>query len=111
MIDWWNVFSQVLWIGGFALLLATFSYRSYQSSYGLQETGPGWLSRPAFFRRLGLLLVFAGLAMTSGTWIEKLAWGVLLCGTLIEGFVWIRHQRLDPPPAHVYHAHRDEDVV
>ena len=94
MIDWWNIFSQALWIVGLALLLATFSYNSYRASQAPQETKQLQLVQPAFFGRLGLMLVSAGLAATSGTRIERVLWGVLLCGTLIEGARWIWYQGL-----------------
>jgi hypothetical protein len=77
MIDWWNLAGHALWIFGASVLLARFSYRSYEKSEA-RRLGLAWRpAKPDRAYRLGLLLVSVGLGAVSSSWIERGVWGLL----------------------------------
>src|SRR4051794_27065829 len=97
MIDWWEIGTNALWILGLAILLASFSYRSYAVS--LRRSGvplaPGRLST-GFFARLGLLLITAGLGLTSSSLLQQVLWGIIGMVTLGDLVQSLRRPQLEP---------------
>ena len=78
MIDWPHLFFNALWILALAILLAVFSYASWQAS--LQQAG--WreqLSTPGAIILLNLsgLLFCAGLAGSAGPPWQTVIWALL----------------------------------
>lgn len=78
MIDWIGVGSNVLWILGCAIGLATLSYASWEASV-YEEKFTARLMRPPILGSLYLagLLFSLGLAATSDSTIEKILWLIL----------------------------------
>ena len=78
MIDWVNVFFNVLWILGAAVILAALSFYQYDA----QRRGErlrvrlaasdfqAWLS-------IGLVLISLSLALIGPRWWERVLWGLL----------------------------------
>jgi len=80
MIDWWNVFTNALWITGLALALAVVSYVDWRASRrdeGLRAAIRYTLRSPGFF--LGLALGCLGAGLGVRPWWERLAWLALAC--------------------------------
>ncbi len=78
MIDWWNVFSNAIWIGGAALALATLSYASWQASVDGQRLRQA-LGRVSLQVALNIAgaLFSAGMAATARYPLEIILWLIL----------------------------------
>jgi hypothetical protein len=99
MIDVWGVFSNSLWILGLAVLLAVWSYASYEAGrrkqkvrYVINELGY------ALTLDAGMLLFLAGMATTEDRWWAHALWIVLGVGVIAEG-VWriVQHRKATAP--------------
>ena len=84
MIDWWNLAGHAVWIFGAAVLLARFSYRSYEKSESRRLGLPRRPAGPDRIYRLGLLLLSIGLGAVSSSWIERGVWGLLAILSIVE---------------------------
>lgn len=78
MIDWANLAANGLWILGCAVILATFSYASWDASTSGEKLGAR-IGRPAYqvAFSLGTLLFTTGLAAAAGELFARIVWGVL----------------------------------
>ncbi len=96
MIDWWNVFSNALWISGAALALATLSYASWQASVEHQRLRAA-LKRPSFQIALNSagVLFCAGMAATARYPLEIGLWLILAVLFVIQWLQARRAARLD----------------
>jgi hypothetical protein len=84
MIDWWNLAGHAVWIFGASVLLARFSYRSYEKSES-RRLGLAWRpAKPDRIYRLGLLLVSIGLGAVSSSWLERGVWGLLAIMSVVD---------------------------
>lgn len=91
-MDWWNLLFNALWVAALALALAAVSAAGWRAS--VQKTRLNdELARPGAGRTLMIsgVLFCAGLALTSASWWERLAWGLfagyfaaVLAGMLIR---------------------------
>lgn len=95
MIDVWGVIFNALWILGLAVLLAVWSYASYEARRIRRKTrtvleGLGY----ALALDAGLLLFLAGMAATEDRWWARVLWIVIGAGVIAEG-VWriVQHKR------------------
>ena len=88
MIDVWGVLSNSLWILGLAVLLAVWSYASYQASRTKQKirTIVDKLHY-ALILDAGLLLCLLGMATTEDRWWARALWLIISAGVVAEG-VW-----------------------
>src|SRR5438105_10395666 len=90
MIDWANVLSNSLWIGGLALFLASLSLQHLRADATVGKAGRGPSILPALLGssavRLAGLCVCAGLALVRTSSIEKGLW--LLIGLYIIYRAW-----------------------
>lgn len=95
MIDVWGVFTNSLWILGLAVLLAVWSYASYEASRRkvkvrqvMHELGY------ALTLNVGMLLFLAGMATTEDRGWARGLWIVLGLGVIAES-VWriIQHRK------------------
>lgn len=78
MIDWGNVAANALWILGCAMALGTLSYASWEASV-YKEKFWSRLKHRGFQISLNLagVLFCAGLAATSGSLFQTIAWSIL----------------------------------
>ena len=85
MVSWPGLVGNALWICGLAVCLATLSMAHYESRVGQDRLGSR-LRRPEIHLALavGMSLFSTGLLLSSGTWWEKVIWGV--CAVLF--IVW-----------------------
>ena len=101
MIDWWDVAGHALWILGAAVLLARFSYRRYETAeahrLGMMH---GHTRVPDPWYRFGLVLLSAGLVVSSTSWIERTIWGLLAVASTVE-LILARWRR----PTGISHEH------
>ena len=91
MIDWWDVFSNTIWISGGALALAVFSYARWQASIDHQRLRQA-LGQSAVQAALNVAgaLFSLGLAATAHSPLEVIVW-LILAGLFI--FQWLRNRR------------------
>ena len=85
MVNWWWLLPNILWVLGLALLLAAGGYYSYRVS----QRGAHGLSGATRLRlgpalRWGLALFCLGLFAMSGSWWERMLWGVLTLVILLK---------------------------
>jgi hypothetical protein len=79
MIDYWNVFTNLLWIAGAATVLATASAADWQVSGG---AGKRWAmvrrvaQSPGFYA--GMIMVCLGASLGAYSWGERIGWFLLL---------------------------------
>ena len=99
MIDVWGVFSNFLWILGLAVLLAVWSYASYEASRRKQKVRHvihelGY----ALALNAGMLLFLAGMATTEDRGWARALWIVIGLGVIGES-VWriIQHRKGTAP--------------
>jgi len=99
MIDVWGVFSNSLWILGLAVLLAVWSYASYEASrrkqkvrHVIRELGY------ALVLNAGMVLFLAGMATTEDRWWARGLWIIIGLGVIAES-VWlvIQHRKAAAP--------------
>lgn len=99
MIDVWGVFSNSLWILGLAVLLAVWSYASYEASrrkqkirHVIHELGY------ALALNAGMVLFLAGMATTEERWWARGLWIIIGLGVIAES-VWlvIQHRKAAAP--------------
>lgn len=93
MIDWFNLAANSLWILGCALALASFSYASWRASLTggrLRDSieSPG--VRQALY--LAGLLFCSGLALLTGSLLERILWTVLSLAFIV-GFILAVRQK------------------
>jgi len=95
MIDVWGVFSNSLWILGLAVLLAVWSYASYEAGRRKQRIRHvthefGY----ALALNAGMVLFLAGMATTEDRWWARVLWIVIGLGVIAES-VWriIQHRK------------------
>jgi len=108
-MDFRAVGAGALWVLGFGMVLAAFSYASWWASSRRDEKGlRRALRRPAFTVAfdLGLALACAGFAVAGREWWEHVAWSVLAVLFAIQGGypAWRAWQR----PASLAHANTPE---
>ncbi len=101
MIDIWGVFSNSLWILGLAVLLAVWSYASYQAGRSKRKVRRK-LNELGYALALdaGMLLFLAGMVTTEDRWWARVLWIVLSLAVIAEG-AWriIQHrQSITQPP-------------
>ncbi len=98
MIDAWGVFSNALWILGLAVILAVWSYASYEAGrskqrvrHKLDELGY------ALALNAGMLLFLAGMVATEDRGWARVLWSILGLGLIAES-VWriIQHRKAAP---------------
>lgn len=103
-MDFRAVSAGALWVLGFGMVLAAFSYASWWASSRRDQTGlRRALSRPAFSVtfNLGLALACAGFAVAGREWWEHIAWSVLAVLFAIQGcYPGWKAWRRPAPPAH-----------
>jgi hypothetical protein len=89
MIDWWNVFTNSLWIIGLAQALAVFSYVDWQASTAGQSPGAtvAWLTHNSGFVG-GMALVCLGAGLGASPWWERVLW-LLFAGSLVSLATWL----------------------
>ena len=101
MIDVWGVFSNFLWILGLAVLLAVWSYASYEAGRSKQKVRKK-LNELGYALALdaGMLLFLAGMVTTEDRGWARALWLVLGLGVLDEG-VWriVQHRKAAPTGA------------
>lgn len=94
LIDWAGVARNALWILGLSVVLAAWSYASWQAS--IQRIGIRRVLEGAAFQvpfSLGLLLFSVGLAWgATRTW-ERIAWLALTVAFAWQSVVAVRHGR------------------
>jgi len=75
MIDWLNIFFNLFWIVGLAIIVAAFSYSDWQAT-GQRLKLRQLLKRPSFQLplSLGLTLISLSLALLTPVWWERLIW-------------------------------------
>jgi hypothetical protein len=88
MIDVWGVFSNSLWVLGLAVLLAVWSYASYEAGRRKQKVRHiihelGY----ALALNAGMVLFLAGMATTEDRWWARGLWIVIGLGVIAES-VW-----------------------
>jgi len=85
MIDVWGVFSNFLWILGLSVLLAVWSFASYEARLVRQKTREK-LDEFGYALALdsGLLLFITGLAATEDREWARALWILLGVGVLVE---------------------------
>lgn len=95
MIDVWGVFSNSLWIFGLAVLLAVWSYASYEAGRTKQKVRV-ILERLGYALALdaGLLLFLLGMVTTEDRWWARALWIVISLGVVAEA-AWriVEHRR------------------
>lgn len=95
MIDVWGVFSNSLWILGLAVLLAVWSYASYEAGRSKQKMRHK-LNELGYALALdaGMVLFIAGMATTEDREWARGLWIVLGLGVIAEG-VWriVQHRK------------------
>lgn len=85
MIDWWNVFTNAIWLTGLAIALAVFSCADWYASNSGTDTRAAIrrsLRKPGFLLGIGLACLGAGLGVSS--WWERMVWFVLAVFLLHE---------------------------
>lgn len=85
MIAWFGVASAALWILGLAILLAAVSIaRSFD---GTLRATRQVLSEPGFRAAMiaGMILFALGMALSAGSWWERIGWFVVVALTTWEG--------------------------
>ena len=99
MIDVWGVFSNSLWILGLAVLLAVWSYASYEAGRRKQKVRHvtnelGY----ALALNAGMLLFLVGMATTEDRGWARGLWIVIALGIVAES-VWriVKHRRATAP--------------
>ena len=92
MIDVWDVVAHSFWILGLSVLLATWSYQSWERSQGIADGS----FRVAY--GVGLVLFLIGMVATSGTLLERLLWGGLLVAVLVLNGASLLEQRRGNAP-------------
>lgn len=81
MIDWWDLFSNAIWIFALAMLLATFSYQRYRIHRGLGS------SQIDAWYRFGTLLFVIGQFFVSNSRLEQVVWSILAIALVAEPVV------------------------
>lgn len=91
MIDWWEVFSNAIWIGGAALALAALSWASWQASVNHQRLRQalGQSSIQAALNIAGALFSL-GMGATARGPLEIIIWLILAA---LFVYQWIRDRR------------------
>jgi hypothetical protein len=75
----------VLWVLGLAVLLATLSYHSYQTSQRGEAARPGPRGLDTgLAARFGALLLCLGLFLAADPELERWLWGVVSVGVIVE---------------------------
>lgn len=99
MIDVWGVFTNSLWILGLAVLLAVWSYASYEASRRKQKVHHvinelGY----ALALNAGMVLFLAGMATTEDRGWARGLWIVIGTGVIAES-VWriVQHRKAAAP--------------
>jgi hypothetical protein len=89
VIDWFNVFSNALWILGLALLLTTFSLAHWLATDRQEKSLRQSLSAPPCRLTIaaGLTLVALGLMLTMESWWYKIGWVVICVFSIREGVI------------------------
>jgi hypothetical protein len=79
MINWWNLFTNSIWILALSLALAVVGIAHYQSQQG-EEKIRSILNAPRFALPLNLsgAIFCLGMALSSTKWWEVLLWIVLI---------------------------------
>jgi heme A synthase len=95
MIDVWGVFANSLWILGLAVLLAVWSYASYEA--GRRKQKVRHITRELGYSltlNAGLVLFLAGMAATEDRGWARGLWIVLGLGVIAES-VWriVQHRK------------------
>jgi hypothetical protein len=95
MIDVWGVFTNSLWILGLAVLLAVWSYASYEANRRKQKVRH--ITREqgyALALNAGMVLFLAGMATTEDRGWARGLWIVLGLGVIAES-VWriVQHRK------------------
>ncbi|MFV1948568.1 MAG: hypothetical protein ACC633_01395 [Anaerolineales bacterium] len=87
MINWFQLFTNSLWIFALALVLAVLSYARWESKMGKGRFND-LLNKPpgAFLINMAGLLFCLGLAMMDQAWWQRLLWGVLVL--LFAAQIW-----------------------
>lgn len=94
MIDWINLVENSLWILGFALALATFSYASWQASRNHEKLGYRLGQKNIRIpTSIALLLFCMGLAATSRQWWEIGLWIILAILFFIQIILVIKNKQ------------------
>ena len=95
MIDWWNVFTNSLWIAGLAGALAIFGHADWQASTegaGLSHALKQLSQRAEFALALALASVGAGLGVLR-VW-ERALWLLLATGLAFLAFrLWFSRRK------------------
>jgi hypothetical protein len=78
MIDWTNVFFNVLWVLGAAVILAALSFYQYDAQRRRERLRVR-LAAPDFqaWLSVGLLLISLSLALIGPRWWERVLWALL----------------------------------
>lgn len=97
MIDWWNVFTNALWIAGLAVALAFFSYADWSSSRrseGVVAAAKSTVREPGFILGLAIACLGAGLGVVE--WWRRILWFLLCAGLMLESGRIYLSRRKDP---------------
>jgi len=85
MIDWFQLGANALWVIGCAVVLAAFSYASWEASLSQQKLSERLKQHHTLLTlNLGGLLICLGAALTRGEWWWILLWGLLGLAFLIQ---------------------------
>jgi hypothetical protein len=99
MIDWWNLFTNLLWIVGLACALVVFSFADWSASRRRHSIGFAvnqTVRTPLFLAGLALACLGAGLGVA--VWWKAVLWLLLAAGLLL-GLVLILRQRQQDGPS------------
>lgn len=97
MIDWWNVFTNSLWIVGLAAALAVLSYSDWLASTrgrGLRSALRRLARSRSFVASMALVCVGVGLGTT--VWWQRGLWYLLAIGFAVLGVGVGSGRRKDP---------------
>ncbi len=85
VIDWTSVLFNGFWIVGAAIILAAFSFHTWQAQFEKVRVREV-LQRPSFEKPfwLGFALVGIGLVTTSSRWWESIIWGLFVVISLFN---------------------------
>lgn len=85
MINWFNLGANALWVIGCAVILATLSFASWETSLSRQKLAERLKQRSSLLTlNLGGLLICLGAALTRGEWWWIVLWGLLGLAFLIQ---------------------------
>lgn len=89
MVDWYEIFSNGIWLSGLGLVLAVVSFWDYnrrEARIAVREAWP--LLAKSRGAHVGGLLFCVGMGITSGSWLEKGLWALLALYTVYG--LWAR---------------------